>query len=359
MDEQINAENRTNVRGGGAVSSRTWIDDVLDHTIAAYKGRKIVLWGCYETSWTIQERLKSEHGVETAFFVDSDPAKQNSASVQPPACLAGRQNEYFVIIPLVFYPSVKNAMASYGYQKDLDYSYYENYQDSTAIVQREDYYEDARGNKIIGRRAGLHVIFLGVNATLRVGNGIALVAPVPDVTVTMSSHAVAEIGERCIFHNVRIFVRDHAVLQIGADTSFGEESYLACYSYSKVLIGRDCMFSRYVFLYSSDSHSMFDVETGENLNSTSEQYLQRSKIVLGDHVWIGVRATILYDTVVENGSIIGANSLVKGKFPNNCMVAGNPAKIIRRNVAWSRNNFAESILDCGEANVHMTQEDGK
>ena len=65
---------------------------------------------------------------------------------------------------------------------------------------------------------------------------------------------------------------------------------------------------------------------------------------------------ILYNTEIGDGSIIGAMSLVKGKIPNNCIAAGNPAKVIKRNVAWSRNEGADNIIDCGEDYINYTEE---
>ncbi len=53
-------------------------------------------------------------------------------------------------------------------------------------------------------------------------------------------------------------------------------------------------------------------------------------IEIGDNVWICDGVVILADTRIGNGSIIGAMSLVKGIFPENCLIAGNPAKIIKR-----------------------------
>lgn len=45
--------------------------------------------------------------------------------------------------------------------------------------------------------------------------------------------------------------------------------------------------------------------------------------------------------VIGSGSTIGANSFVcKKQFPNNCCLAGNPAKIIRNRTAWLRDGVS-------------------
>lgn len=53
------------------------------------------------------------------------------------------------------------------------------------------------------------------------------------------------------------------------------------------------------------------------------------KIIIKDNVWIGSNTTILQGVTIGCGSIIGAGSVVTKNVPNNCVVAGNPAKIIR------------------------------
>lgn len=50
---------------------------------------------------------------------------------------------------------------------------------------------------------------------------------------------------------------------------------------------------------------------------------------IGDHVSIGANATILGDITIGNNVIIGAGSVVVKDVPDNCVVAGNPAKIIK------------------------------
>ena len=46
-------------------------------------------------------------------------------------------------------------------------------------------------------------------------------------------------------------------------------------------------------------------------------------------MWIGDKVTILPDVEIGQGTIVGANSVVTKSIPEYCIVAGNPAKVIR------------------------------
>lgn len=50
---------------------------------------------------------------------------------------------------------------------------------------------------------------------------------------------------------------------------------------------------------------------------------------IGDNVSIGANATILGDITIGNNVIIGAGSVVVKDVPDNCVIAGNPARIIK------------------------------
>jgi acetyltransferase-like isoleucine patch superfamily enzyme len=52
-------------------------------------------------------------------------------------------------------------------------------------------------------------------------------------------------------------------------------------------------------------------------------------ITIGNDVYIGLNTTILAGTKVGNRCIIGACSLVKGEFPDNSVIAGVPARVIK------------------------------
>ena len=62
---------------------------------------------------------------------------------------------------------------------------------------------------------------------------------------------------------------------------------------------------------------------------------RENKIKIGDHVWIGCNVSILKGSVIPDGCIVAANSVVTRQFDEkNALLAGNPATVIKRNVEW-------------------------
>lgn len=97
----------------------------------------------------------------------------------------------------------------------------------------------------------------------------------------------------------------------------------------KVSIGKDCLFSHEIVLRVSDGHTIFSTEDSSILNRPQKG------ITIGDHVWVGMRASILKDVTIPNNTIIGAGSLVNKSFTEeNTIIAGTPAKVIKKNVNW-------------------------
>lgn len=51
-------------------------------------------------------------------------------------------------------------------------------------------------------------------------------------------------------------------------------------------------------------------------------------VSIGENVFIGTGSTVLMGTTIGDNCIVGSNSEVKGDFPRDSVIAGNPAKVI-------------------------------
>jgi acetyltransferase-like isoleucine patch superfamily enzyme len=54
------------------------------------------------------------------------------------------------------------------------------------------------------------------------------------------------------------------------------------------------------------------------------------KIIIGNNVFIGINCIILSNTTIGDNCIVGAGSVVRGHFPENSIICGNPAQVIAK-----------------------------
>ena len=99
------------------------------------------------------------------------------------------------------------------------------------------------------------------------------------------------------------------------------------------IVGKYCSISKEVKALNAD-HPITSVCLTPYFYNKSLGYdvqdVPRSKLTIGNDVWIGYGSTILSKcTVIGNGAIIGAGSVVTKNVPPYSIVAGNPAKILR------------------------------
>ncbi len=88
--------------------------------------------------------------------------------------------------------------------------------------------------------------------------------------------------------------------------------------HSKIIIGKDVHIAANVGII-TENH---DPENPEN-------HLPGKDVVIGDHCWIGMNAMILPGVHLGEYTTVGAGAVVTHSFEGRCIVAGNPARIIR------------------------------
>ncbi len=114
---------------------------------------------------------------------------------------------------------------------------------------------------------------------------------------------------------------------IGEKTTFCINLYMQCEN-SQINIGRDCMFSYYIKM-NVGSHRLLD-------RTAMKDITNRASIEIGEHVWCGMNVTLLPGCHVEDGSVIGASSVVNKHISNNSTCAGNPVRVLKNDIEWFR-----------------------
>lgn len=107
----------------------------------------------------------------------------------------------------------------------------------------------------------------------------------------------------------------------------------------KLIIGKFCQIAAGVeFVMNGANHQMNAVSTfpfytleGWDMKTPAAADMPyKGDTVIGNDVWIGQNAVILPGVHIGDGAIIGLNSVVAGDVPPYTIVAGNPAKKIRK-----------------------------
>lgn len=134
------------------------------------------------------------------------------------------------------------------------------------------------------------------------------------------------IGKGCSFwmegNNIKI--------EIGDETTVSRDVQLCAQEDGTFIkLGNDCMLSNTITIRTSDSHPIYSKETEKRTNMPKS-------VLIGNHVWVAPNSKIFKGSHIGDGAIIGSDSLVTGDIKENSLAVGHPAKVVRNNVEWRR-----------------------
>ena len=149
-------------------------------------------------------------------------------------------------------------------------------------------------------------IILGNNVILRSrsqGNAIGFNHRI--VFTTLSSEACINIG-------------DHVGISGGAICCKG-----------RVTIGDYTLLGANTIIADNDMHS---IDPDSRLHNDNIADIPYKEVNIGKNVWVGADVFICKGVSIGDNSVIGAKSLVSKSIPENCIAAGNPAVVIKKNI---------------------------
>lgn len=105
------------------------------------------------------------------------------------------------------------------------------------------------------------------------------------------------------------------------------------YARSKIEIDENTCIGGNTKILDNDFHPI-EVEARNRLlhdsNGGDSELVPSKPIRIGKNCFIGCNSIILKGTVLGDGCVVGAGAVVSGKFEDNCVIAGNPARVIKR-----------------------------
>ncbi len=97
-------------------------------------------------------------------------------------------------------------------------------------------------------------------------------------------------------------------------------------SAKQIIIEDNCMLANGVYITDADWHGIYD----------RVSFGQAVPVYLSANVWVGDSAIICKGVSIGENSIIGAGAIVTESIPDNCIAAGNPAKVVKQLDAQER-----------------------
>ncbi len=141
------------------------------------------------------------------------------------------------------------------------------------------------------------------------------------------------------------WLKKHGMRFTGKPKWIANDVYFDGSDYSLITIGEGCTISRETMLLTHD-YSVHTVlpELSNKVDENSYARLQvwdrqnkaliQRRIIIGNHSFVGARASLLPGTHIGNNCIVGAGAVVRGYVPDNTIVMGNPAVIYKSTSEW-------------------------
>ena len=143
-------------------------------------------------------------------------------------------------------------------------------------------------------------IYFRAGGDVEFGDGVSLVGTLVPIEIVSHEGSHISIGE-------------HTFINYGASIT----------AYREVRIGRHCLLGHHLRIINRNEYGIEQREIAP----------PAAPVLIEDHVWIGAHVIILPGVRIGRNSAIGAGSVVTKDVPPNCLVVGNPARVLRQTIA--------------------------
>ncbi|MCI0671684.1 MAG: hypothetical protein L0Y64_14615 [Myxococcaceae bacterium] len=196
-----------------------------------------------------------------------------------------------------------------------------------------------RGNRLYcGRSVSVPPSFVAGNQALSSVSDclMVLASPIDNLAVVLAEGrgGTLYVGPECWLPAAQVFFGAGSSIVLRALVTCTWAGILDARNGGTIFADRDQLWASNVYIATDDMHALRSRTTGERLNPHG------AHIRLGSHVWVGRDSAVTGNTTLGNDSVVGMRSIVRNKqFPANVAVAGTPARIMRTDVTWSREDL--------------------
>lgn len=129
---------------------------------------------------------------------------------------------------------------------------------------------------------------------------------------------------------------------------FGTEPFL-------ITIGDDCLIANDASFLTHDGAIQIPlVRDGSSYYDVYSKKSRFGKIIVGNNCFIGYRAILLPGTYIGDNTIVAAGSVVRGEFPSDVVIGGNPGKVLQGLTEYDSKN-RDYIIDLTEGRNFKTR----
>ena len=111
-----------------------------------------------------------------------------------------------------------------------------------------------------------------------------------------------------------------SIVEIGENTYINNSATIISEG-AKISIGKDCLIGPNFTCFDSDFHR---IEPHLRLTAPTPK-----SVTIGDNVFIGASVTILKGVSIGKNCVVGGGSVVTKSFPDNCVIVGSPARVVK------------------------------
>jgi acetyltransferase-like isoleucine patch superfamily enzyme len=164
---------------------------------------------------------------------------------------------------------------------------------------------------------------------VRVGRGFRILRGNLQGIPYLSGKVYIEIGDNVTIHSVITIaggkIYDCPSFKVGSNTYIGSRVNISIAN--EVTIGDYCYLADNISIFDNDGHPINSIDRSQNkpVDKTNVK-----PISIGNHVWIGSNCIIHKGISIGAGAIVGAGSVVTKDVDTYTIVAGNPAKVVKK-----------------------------